>query len=87
MADYKESSVAGTSWQRATRVVIENPYGGTPSVNIVEEKAINLGEQVISNLSGNLSTQFDAENQLHMAIYEKLNELYVILREARDAAV
>lgn len=86
MSDYKESTIAGTSWQRACRVVVENPLNGTPSILFVEEQAINLGEQVISNLSGNLSTQFDAENQLHMAIYEKLNELYVILREARDMA-
>lgn len=84
--DYKESSIAGTSWQRAVRVVVENPYGGVPSVNIVEEKAINLGDSVITNLCGNLSTSFDAANPLHMAIYEKLNELYVVLREARDAA-
>lgn len=86
MADYKESSVAGTSWQRAVRVVVENPYGGAPSVNIVEEKVINLGDSVITKLCGNLTTTFDPDNPLHMTIYEKLNELYVALREARDAA-
>lgn len=84
--DYKESSVAGTSWQRAVRVVVENPYGGVPSINIVEEKAVNLGDGVITNLCGNLTTVFNPEDALHMAIYEKLNELYVVLREARDAA-
>lgn len=85
MADYKESSVNGTSWQRAVRVVVENPYGGVPSINIVEEKAINLDGTITTQLCANLTTSFDSDNPLHVAIYTKLNELYTILREARDS--
>lgn len=87
MADYKESNVSGTSWQRAVRVVVENPYGGIPSINFVEEKAINLDGNITTQLCSNLTTQFDAENPLHVDIYTKLNELYTLLREARDAEV
>ena len=87
MADYKESSVNGTSWQRAVRVVVENPYGGVSSINFVEEKAINLDGTITTQLCSNLITQFSGENPLHVEIYTKLNELYVLLREARDAEV
>ena len=87
MADYKESTVSGTSWQRAVRVVVENPYGGTPSINFVEERAVNLGGEITTQLCANLTTQFSSENQLHTDIYTKLNELYVLLREDRDAEV
>lgn len=86
MSDYKESTVAGTSWQRCVRVVIENPYGAGPSINFVEEKAVNLGDGVLTNLCGNVSTQFDAQNAEHVAIYTALNNLYMALAQARDAA-
>lgn len=59
MADYKESTVAGTSWIRACRVVIENPYQQAPSVMFVEERAINLGDQIITQLQSNVSCAFD----------------------------
>lgn len=85
--NYNESTVAGTKWTRACRVVVENPLNAAPSILIVEEDAINLDERVICNLSGNLSTTFDVENPLHLTIYEKLNELYMLLREARDTAI
>ena len=58
--NYKETAVAGTQWQRAVRVVIDNPYRGIPSINFVEETAISLGEDdVITRLTGNLTDIFD----------------------------
>lgn len=87
MADYKESTVTGSKWQRAVRVCIENPYNGTPSIMFVEEEAVNLGDKVITNLVANLSCAFDTNNVLHTELYTKLNELYVLLREERDAAL
>lgn len=49
MADYKETTVSGTSWQRCNQVVINNPYGGTPS--------IRLGEEIVATLGGNTFIQ------------------------------
>lgn len=86
MADYKESSVIGTKWQRCCRVIIENPYNATPSILFVEEEALNTGSDVITRPVANLSCSMDTNNSLHTTIYTKLNELYVLLREARDAS-
>lgn len=83
--NYNESSVAGTQWQRACRVVIENPLNGTPSLMLVEERVMQLGEDIIATPCANLSVAFDTNNPLHMDIYNKINEVYVLLREARDA--
>lgn len=61
MADYKETEVAGTSWQRFSRVVIENPRNGAPSVLCVEQRVTNLGEdqpEIIQDI-GNLGFPFD----------------------------
>jgi hypothetical protein len=42
MADYKEIIVEGREYQRHCRLVLENPLGGTPSFNFVEEKVTEL---------------------------------------------
>lgn len=85
MPDYKESTIAGTKWQRACRVVIENPLSGTPSIMFVEEEAINTGGKTITNLVANCGVAFDSADPKHIELYTKLNEIYTILREARDA--
>lgn len=59
MADYKESTVSGTSWQRTNQIVIVNPSGGTPTVIYNEETAINLGDRTITTPCGNLSVPCD----------------------------
>lgn len=85
MSNYKQSDVVGSKWQRVVRVVIENPLSSSPSIMFVEEEVINLGGQTFTNLVANLSVAFEADNPLHLEIYTKLNELYTIAREARDA--
>ena len=84
--NYNESTVTGTKWQRACRVVIENPYNQIPSINFIEEEIVNLGDNFIANPVSNCYVNFDSNNELHADIYIKLNELYTLLREARDAA-
>lgn len=85
--DYKESNVSGTSWWRAKTVIISNPYQGVPSLGIEEEECININGDIIKRPVGGLSVSMDAQNPLHVTIYDKLNELYEILRTARDQAV
>lgn len=98
--DYKESAVSGTSWQRAVRVVVENPYNGAPSINFVEEKAINLGDKVITQPIANLSCPFDPQATFpgldpstglpvgrditHAEVYVLLFSLYMDLAKKRD---
>lgn len=84
--NYKQSEVTGTQWQRAIRVVIENPFGGVPSINFVEETATQLGDSVITQPCSNLTCDFDVSNPAHVEIYDKLNALYMALAEIRDSA-
>lgn len=85
--NYQESAVSGTSWKRACRIFVENPLNGAPSLMIVEEEAIVLGDKTITNVCANLNIQFDPANAEHMAAYSVLNNLYIAARESRDAAV
>ena len=85
MPDYKESDVTGKTWQRAVRVQIDNPLGGVPSIMFVEETVTKIGDKNIKEMVANLSTTFDANDANHVAIYNALNNLYIQLREARDA--
>ena len=103
MSDYKESTVAGTSWQRACRVVVENPLNGVPSIMFVEEQAINMGTEIITRPVANLSCSFDPvatfpaldpETNLpvgrditHGEVYGLLYSLYMDLAKKRDAQV
>lgn len=83
--NYKETTVSGTSWQRACRVNIDNSYGSTPSIVFEEEKISNLDGELIRQPAGNLSRAFDPLNANHVALYEMLNNLYIELREERDS--
>jgi hypothetical protein len=47
MANYKNSEIVGESWQRACRVVIENPYGEIPSIQFAEEKMFLIDNEMI----------------------------------------
>lgn len=39
--NYQHSTVAGESWVRAKRIVIENELGKSPKIKFVEEKVVN----------------------------------------------
>lgn len=58
MSNYAESPVTGTQWLRAARVVVENPRAGTPAVTFVEERALQLGSEVLLTPAGNLVEPF-----------------------------
>lgn len=88
MADYKEGTVAGNKWQRVCRVVIENQHLKNPTLMFLEEEVINLGDGTyICKPISNINKEFDTTNELHTTIYNKLNELYIILRTERDLQV
>ena len=103
MSNYKQTTVSGETWQRAARVVVENPLNATPSILIVEEEAIVLGDKTITNVCGNLSCAFDPEATFpaidpatdepvgrditHGEVYALLNSLYMDLAKKRDEAL
>jgi hypothetical protein len=87
MADipnYNATNIIGTSWQRAYRVIIENPYLEQPNITFAEEKIYNIDGKAIKESCANVSCGMDPSNPLHLELYIKLNELYTILRELRD---
>ena len=44
MADYNETTVTGTAWQRAWQITMANTLGGPPLVRYDEEVVINMDE-------------------------------------------
>lgn len=84
MADYKETTVSGTKWTRAVKVIVENPLGQLPTIQIVEEDVINASGAQIKQTVDVLNCAFDQNNTTHVAVYTALNNLYIALREARD---
>lgn len=64
MPNYKQSDISGQSWQRAVRVVVENPSEGTPAITFIEERIINLPGQKITQSAGNVSEPFTPENAM-----------------------
>ena len=64
MADYKETDIAGKSWQRASRVIIENTYQQTPVMRVCEQEMLQVGDRVIpSDLGVTLELSFDTDAQ------------------------
>jgi hypothetical protein len=47
MADYNETSVSGTSWQRAYLIIFENNLGSQLNARYDEEKIFNTGDTII----------------------------------------
>lgn len=59
MANYKESNVTCTQWQRACAIHIQNTYGQTPQVTIQEEQLTVVGDQMFQRSVQGLNIQFD----------------------------
>lgn len=64
MPDYKQTTINGTSWQRAWRVECENPLQGQRQITFHEEQVLNAAGQAIRTPAGSVSVQFDLQNAL-----------------------
>jgi hypothetical protein len=101
MADYKETTVTCNKWQRAFRIVIENPYNSEKTVTFSEEEAIDIEGEVVTRPVGTLRIAFnptetfpglDPNTNLevgrevtHAEVYALLYSLYMHLANQRDA--
>lgn len=47
MANYKESTVTGSKWQRCRAVTIVNEYQQMPSAYFQEEEVVSIGTEVV----------------------------------------
>ena len=83
--NYKSTQVGGESWIRSSRLIIDNPLGGLPSMMFVEEEVSpkSGGRNSFEPVS-NINVVFDQENPLHIQAYTVLNAIYVEEREKRD---
>lgn len=98
--NYKESSIAGTSWVRAREVSISNQYMSTPSISILEEKVISVEGDIVKKDVGYLTQAFDPNSLVsvidpvtnidtgakvtHEYIYSMLYSLYMSMAKQRD---
>lgn len=86
--NYNQSSLAGDSWVRAHKVVIHNPYGGTPWLQLMEQKIFLMSnesdQETVTRDCSSLTVTFDPTNEKHLALYNLLNEIYVEERDKRD---
>lgn len=61
MPNYKETTLVSTKYQRACRIIIENPLGKVPSVNFIEEEVTIHDDGTKSHkLVGSLNMVFDS---------------------------
>lgn len=65
MPDYKETSVAGHSWQRCAQVVIDNRRGAVPTVRFDEETVVALdGAAEVRTPVGGLTVDFAPSREI-----------------------
>ncbi len=62
MADYKQTTLAGTAYTRASSVTVANPLTGTKAINFFEEQVVNLGDEVMIRPQGGFQEAFTDEN-------------------------
>lgn len=62
MPDYKQTTITGTSWQRAYRVECENPLDGHRAIVFHEELVVNAGDNVLRTPNGYLGVPFSEAN-------------------------
>jgi hypothetical protein len=65
MADYKQSAVDGTTWQRCHQIVIDNPRRALPAVRFDEEEVLALSDgQEIKRPVGSVRVPFDPAQEI-----------------------
>ena len=103
MADYKESTVSGTQWQRCWGVYIQNLHGTVPRVTLREEQITLLGGEKFSKDMGQIDFPFDPNASITLLnpetseplgatmtmgqMYVALWSLYMAKAAERDAAL
>lgn len=102
MADYKETTVNGKSWDRAQLAIISNHYGQMPTVTYQEERILALDGGNIRQQLGQLSYDIDLMGVIELVdvetllptgetipvalVHQALFSDYINRAKARDAA-
>ena len=72
MADYKETTVNGTAWQRAQLIIMSNHFGQLPTVTYQEEAILALDDGNIQKPLGQLSYTIDPLAEIELVDVETL---------------
>jgi len=59
MAEYQQTDVAGSQYQRGRSLYFENPLGAAPSLLVREERVINLANRQILEPAGEIRKTVD----------------------------
>lgn len=59
MANYKETQIAGTQWQRCNTIYINNPYNGQATVSLNEETIADVGGKTYIQPAAGIHFNFD----------------------------
>jgi hypothetical protein len=62
MPNYKQTTLAGTAYTRASSVAVANPLTGVKAINFFEEQVVNLGDEVMLRPQGGFQEPFTTEN-------------------------
>jgi len=83
---YNAVPVIGQKYKRAVLVTIENALNQQPRITFHEQEVVvdENNNSVAALPNDSCTLFFDSTNLIHLDIYSKLNDLYVLAREARD---
>lgn len=103
MADYKQSEVSGSQWQRCWGVYIQNLMNSTPVITLREEQVTVVGDQTFTKDMGQMTMNFDPTASIELLdtttgdptgssismldMYQALWSLYMAKAVERDAQV
>lgn len=73
MADYRQTTVEGISWQRCNSVSIGNPHEGVASVRFGEEVVTKIGDKTI--IQGAEGVIFDFDPSIVIEIRDSNDEV------------
>jgi hypothetical protein len=62
MTYYKQQSVSGTKYKRASRIIIDSVKDSNPVINFVAEEIVTIDGEDIHKDAGNITGTFTAEN-------------------------
>ena len=72
MADYKETTINGTAWQRAQLIIMSNHLGQLPTVTYQEEQILALDGGNVQRPAGQLSYTIDPLAEIELVDVETL---------------
>jgi hypothetical protein len=62
MSNYKQTTVSGDSWVRASRILIDNPLNQPAQIRFVEDTVINLADTSITQSANSVLSEIFSDS-------------------------